>query len=498
MPPDEKATSLPSMSLEQLSVERKALRINLDSKKYGTFAEIGAGQEVARHFFQAGGAAGTVAKTMSAYDMKFSDKIYGEAGRYVSRKRLVQMMAHEFGLLQDRLSSDRGEVSQFFAFSNTVSALNFHKTNECHGWMGIRFQLEPLGEMHDIILHVRMLDRENRLQQEAIGMLGVNLVYGAFHLNENPDDFIQSLADGIDVERIEIDMIEFNGPEFDKFDNRILCLKLTQAGLTDAIMFDQKGFVVQASEVLYKKSCLIERGSFRPVTKVNLDMLENAKSQFINREQVDEKELMVFMELTLGSLANEGTIDYKDFISRIEVINACGYGVLVSNYFEYFKLASYLRRLIKKPIGLVMGLNNLADIFKQEYYSTLEGGILEAFGVLFKDNIRIYAYPVEEETFERYRQQFRRGDNVNITESSNGLINVENLLVADNLRNLYKYVRENGFLETIKECNRENMKFFSRDIFDQIVQRKEGWKDNLPESVANMIESKNLWSENRS
>jgi hypothetical protein len=239
---------------------------------------------------------------------------------------------------------------------------------------------------------------------------------------------------------------------------------------------------------------LIERGSFRPVTKVNLDMLENAKSQFINREQVDEKELMVFMELTLGSLANEGTIDYKDFISRIEVINACGYGVLVSNYFEYFKLASYLRRLIKKPIGLVMGLNNLADIFKQEYYANLEGGILEAFGVLFKDNIRIYAYPVEEETFERYRQQFRRGDNVSITESSNGLINVENLLVADNLRNLYKYVRENGFLETIKECNRENMKFFSRDIFDQIVQRKAGWKDNLPDSVANMIESKNLWS----
>jgi hypothetical protein len=364
--------------------------------------------------------------------------------------------------------------------------------------MGIRFQLEPLGEMHDIILHVRMLDRENRLQQEAIGMLGVNLVYGAFHLHENPDNFIQSLADGIDVERFEIDMIEFNGPEFDKFDNRILCLKLTQAGLTDAIMFDQQGFVVQASEVLYKKSCLIERGSFRPVTKVNLDMLENAKSQFINREQVDENELMVFMELTLGSLANEGTIDYKDFISRIEVINACGYGVLVSNYFEYFKLASYLRRLIKKPIGMVMGLNNLADIFKQEYYSNLEGGILEAFGILFKDNIRIYAYPVEKETFERYRQQFRRGDNVNITESSNGLINVENLLVADNLRNLYKYIRENGFLETIEECNRENMKFFSRDIFDQIVQRKDGWKDNLPESVANMIESKNLWSEGNS
>ena len=288
-------------------------------------------------------------------------------------------------------------------------------------------------------------------------------------------------------------MIEFNGPEFEKFDNRILCLKLTQSGLTDAIMFDQQGYVVQASEVLYKKSCLIERGSFRPVTKVNLDMLEKAKKQFLSREQIVDNDLMVFMELTLGSLANDGSIDYEDFISRIEVINACGYGVLVSNYFEYYKLASYLRRLIKKPIGLVMGLNNLADIFKEEYYSNLEGGILEAFGVLFKDNIRIYAYPVEQETFERYREQFRRGDNVSVKDSSSGLIDVENLLVADNLRNLYKYIRENGFLETIQECNRENMRFFSRDVFEQIVQRKKGWKENLPDVVAKMIESENLW-----
>ena len=324
-------------------------------------------------------------------------------------------------------------------------------------------------------------------------MLGVNLVYGAFHHHKEPNDFIDSLSDGIDIERIEIDMIEFNGPNFERFDNRILCLMLTQSGLTDAIMFDQQGYVVQASEALYKKSCLIERGSFRPVTKVNLDMLEKAKKQFVAREQVDEEELLVFMELTLGSLADSGTINYEDFISRIEVINACGYGVLVSNYFEYFKLASYLRRLIKKPIGLVMGLNNLADIFKQEYYSNLEGGILEAFGVLFKDNIRIYAYPVEQETFERYREQFRRGDNVRIKESSSGLINVENLLVDDNLRNLYKYIRENGFLETIQECNRDNMRFFSRDVFDQVLKRKDGWKENLPTTVANMIESKNLW-----
>ena len=481
------------MSSENLSVEEKALRINLDPSKYGTFAEIGAGQEVARNFFQAGGAAGTVAKTMSAYDMKFSDAIYGDAGRYVSRKRLVQMMAHEYSLLEERLSEVRGATTHFFAFANTVSALNYQKNNECHGWMGCRFQLNPQGPFHDVILHVRMLDRENRLQQEAIGMLGVNLVFGAFHKTQNPDDFIASLIDGIGHDRIEVDMIEFNGPDFERFDNRILCLKLTERGLTQAIMFDENGYVVQAAEKLYKKSCLIERGSFRPVTQVNLDMLETAKTQFAQRKDVNENELEVFMELTLGNLLNEGDVNHEDFISRIEVINSCGYGVLVSNYFEYFKLSSYLRRHVRNPIGLVMGLNNLADIFKEEYYQCLDGGILEAFGVLFKDNIKIYAYPIDHENFERYRKQIGRGDNVEAEINEDGLVTVENLMVAQNLRNLYKYVRENGFLEDLKNCNRTHMRLFSRDVFQRVRDRSENWKECLPECVAHLIEEKKLW-----
>ena len=310
--------------------------------------------------------------------------------------------------------------------------------------MGVRFQLDPNGAFHDIILHVRMLDRENRLQQEAIGMLGVNLVYGAFHLTENPNDFISSLIDDIGKERVEVDMIEFNGPEFEKIDNRILCLKLVENGLSDAIMFDRKGYVVQAADMLYKKACLIERGSFRPVTHVNLDMLENAKIQFIEREDVEEQNLEIFMELTLGNLLTEGDIDHNDFLARIEVINACGYGVLVSNYFEYFRLSAFLRRHINKPIGLVMGLNNLADIFKEQYYSQLDGGILEAFGILFKDNVKIYAYPIEQ-NFQRYRKQIGRGDNVETIGDEDGLVTIDNLLVAQNLRNLYKYVRKTAF-----------------------------------------------------
>ncbi len=482
------------MDDEPLSVERKALRINLDPAKYGTFAEIGAGQEVGRNFFQAGGAAGTVAKTISAYDMKFSDSIYGDAGRYVSRQRLVQMLEHEFGLLDQRLTPDRGNESTFFAFANTVAALNYNKTNECHGWMGIRLQLEPLGKPHDIILHVRMLDRDNRLQQDAIGRLGVNIVYGAFHLRDEPGKFIAGLLDEIGPDRIEVDMIEFNGPDFEKRDNRILCLELIRNGLTHAVMFDESGYVVQAAEKLYKQSCLIERGSFRPLTKVNLDMLEKAKAQFINREEVDESRLKVFMELTLGSLGDDGDVDHDDFIARIEVINACGYGVLVTNYFEYYRLSSYLRNLVKEPIGLVLGLNNLADIFKEEYYCALDGGILEAFGILFKENLRIYAYPIEQETFDAYSQQMGRGDNVEAVANKDGLITIDNLVVAENLRNLYKYVRENGFLETIEHCDRENMKLFSRDVFQKVCSRETGWQDPLPQPVHEMIDAKGLWT----
>ena len=481
------------MSKEILSVERKALSVNLDSSKYGTFAEIGAGQEVARHFFQAGGAAGTVAKTISAYDMKFSDEIYGKAGRYVSRKRLVQMMAHEYELLDERLSESIGNSTTFFAFSNTVSALNYSKTNECHGWMGVRFQISPNSSHHDIILHVRMLDTDNQLQQEAIGILGVNLVYGAMHLNSNPDAFIASLSDNLGTDRIEVDMIEFNGPDFESVDNRILCLKLTECGLTNAVMFNHKGHVVQPSEILYKKACLIERGSFRPVTNVNLDMLEKAKIQFTAREDVNEDCIETFMELTLKSLINEGDIDYNDFIARIEVINSCGYGVLVSNYLEYFKLTAYLRRYVKNPIGLVLGINNLADIFKEDYYFHLEGGILEAFGKLFKDNVKIYAYPIELENFQRYRELMNIGDNVETAADKNGMVTIENLIVASNLRNLYKYIYENNFLEHIEHCNRDNMKLFSRDIFNLVCKRTDGWKDSLPLCVSKMIEENNLW-----
>ncbi len=481
------------MSEDSPSAHHKALRINLDSAKYGTFAEIGAGQEVARHFFQAGAAAGTVAKTMSAYDMQFSDAIYGKAHRYVSRERLVQMMSHEYELLENRLAESRGIEATFFAFANTVSALNYKKDNECHGWMGMRFQLRPGSEPHDVVLHVRMLDRDNQLQQEAIGLFGVNLVYGAFHHHDDPDAFIRSLTDNVGRHRIEVDMIEFNGPEFDAIDNRILSLKLVESGLTQAVMFDRQGCVQQPAETLYKKACLIERGSFRPLTKVNVDMLEKARSQFVARDDVEPEDVKVFMELTLSTLDIEGEIDHADFLARIDCINACGYEVLVSNLFEYYKLSAFLRRNVRKPIGLVMGLNNLADIFKETYYADLEGGILEAFGILLKDNVKIYSYPIEKENFERYRKQIGVGDNADIETDDDDLVTIDNLRVASNLRNLYKYVKENGFLETIEDCNRANMNLFSRDVLRMLRENDPAWEQAVPPCVAALIQEKSLW-----
>src|SRR5271169_2736861 len=251
-----------------LTTHEKALRINLDPARYGTFAEIGAGQEVARWFFQVGAAAGTISKSMSAYDMAVSDAIYGRCKRYVSRERLQGMLDHEHGLNLERLQSTRRDSTAFFAFANTVAARNYQGTNECHGWMGVKYQAHPRDDDSQIIIHVRMLDDENELQQEALGVVGVNLLYAAFFLHHKPQLILESMLDGLSTERIEIDMVEFSGLEFRHVDNRVMSLRLVQLGLSGAAMFGPSGEVLQPTEVLRKRPILVERGSFRPVTKV--------------------------------------------------------------------------------------------------------------------------------------------------------------------------------------------------------------------------------------
>ena len=485
------------MSEKILSTDEKALSINLDESKYGTFAEIGAGQEVVRHFFQAGATAGTVAKSISAYDMKFSDEIYGQADRYVSRGRLVQMLEHEYALLEERLTDARGDKTTFFAFANTVAAQSFQGGRECHGWMGMRFQLYPGSPPCDIILHVRMLDNYNLQQQDALGVFGVNLVYGSFHLRDDPRQFICSLADNLGKERIEVDMIQFLGSGFDAIDNRILSLMLVQEGMTNAVIFDSNGNVQQPAEVLYKKAVLMERGSFHPVNNVHIDMLECARKRFIREPNVDEDDVLMFFELNLATtFGSEEQLDLTDFLSRVDALTTLGHAVLISKYFEYYRLSAYFRRWTQKPVGIVLGISNLADIFNEDYYDTLDGGILESFGRLFKQAVKLFIYPMTVQSFCNY-QKIRglkdAGEQTCETQNGVPVITANTFCPEKHLQTLYNYLKENGFLEPLGGFDPKCLDIFSQNIVCKIREGDDSWELEVPSEVVTMIKDRKLW-----
>ncbi len=462
------------MASERPNTERKALAVNLDARRYGSFAEIGAGQEVVRWFFRVGGAAGTIAKSMSAYDMSVSDAIYGHCDRYVCRQRLEQMLDREHGLNLERLRESRGDTTAFFAFADTVSARNFRGTNECHGWMGIRFQAHPRDQDSEIIIHVRMLDTENSLQQEALGIVGVNLLYGAFFLNHEPDQLIESLLDNLSTRRIEIDMIEFKGIAFRHVDNRVMSLRLVQLGLSNAAMFSADGEVLQPSEVLYKKPILVERGSFRPVTNVNVDMLDAAKVKFAQEAGVEASEIISLAEITMKNLQANGDIDLKDFLARVDMLAACGMTVLISDYFEYYRLAAYLARYSKKKIGITMGAASLVELFDEKYYTALDGGILESFGRLFKNDLKLYIYPL-------------------LNRETGELTTVDNLTIADELRTLFCYLVDKGCIEQLDTHNPAHLSTFSREVLRQIQAGDIGWTDHVPPEVAELIQQRGFF-----
>lgn len=480
-----------------LTTGRKALNINLDASKYGTFAEIGAGQEVARWFFKVGGAAGTIAKSMSAYDMKFSDDIYGKAPRYVSKERLMMMLDHEYRLLDERLTEIRGEDTTFFVFANTVAAMNYKGTNECHGWMGVRFQLKPMQKPVDVIVHVRMLDESNALQQDALGIFGVNLIHAAMNLHENQDEMICSLAENIGLDRLEVDMIECNGEFPNSIDNRILSLRLVQNGLTNAVMFGPEGSPMQPSAGLYNKHVLLHRGSFRPFTNVNLDMIENATSQFVQEEKVDG-ELVVVAEITmtnLQSVSDDRQVEYDDFLSRVDAINALGYPVLVSDYFEYYRLSAYVNRYTKGMTGIIMGINSLLEIFNEEYYQDLDGGILESIGRLFKNQVKLYVYPMTGMSYAKFCELNNQHKEIKKATPFTGdiMITAKNLQVEANLRNLYAHLLENDYISPITNYNTEVMDIFSRHVIEKIRNSEKDWESLVPEKVAKIIKERNLW-----
>ncbi len=462
--------------LDSLSLRQKALKINLAKRFYGTFAEIGAGQEVARYFFQAGGASGSIAKTISAYDMTFSDSIYGKetTGRYVCESRLLKMLDKEFLLLQERLGDSRGKDHQFFAFSNTVSALNYSRTNESHGWMGVRFQHAPQSEISEVVIHVRMLDPQNVLQQDAIGIIGVNLMYACFFLQHNPEAFINSLMDHLDSSRIEIDFIRFGGKVFEAVDNRLMNLHLLKQGMTHAILFDEKGHVVLSADHLYKKDVLVVRGSFRPPTLVSFDMIKAGLQHFSADIKKEPSEVVAISEITIATLkAEAGDVTNEDFLARVDLLCALGQKTLITNYPQYYKLANYFSRLNVPNLGLELGIYNFQQVFTDSEYSNVEGGILSAFGQLFRDNVRVYIYPYKSE----------KGD----VES------LDNLKVPENFHHVFEYLKENRKVLDVAKPNREILHIYSSKVLQMIVKNESGWEQMVPPSVAKTINEKCLF-----
>jgi len=386
-----------------LSPIEKALALNLDPLKYGTIVEIGAGQEVARWFFQAGAAAGTIAKTMSAYDMNFSDEIYGTSSdkRYVSKPRLERMLEQEFELVVERIEEHRPEGSTFFAFANTVTAQGYEKRDECHGWMGVRFQRAPKLEPDEIIIHVRLLDETNLEQQEALGQLGVNLIYGAFFLRDAPEKMLHSLTDNLKWGQVEIDLVEMRGPTLGTLDDRLMALELVKASLARAVLFDPDGNVVMPADSLYKKSVLAMRGSFDPITQTEIDKFSDAENRFSGSlEDLGAQgsgDVIRLAEMTMADLANDEKIDTRDFLSRVTALSAAGYYVLISEFFRYFRVRQYLLRYTQETVGIVTGISGFEDIFREDYYDGLAGGMLEGLGQLFPERTVAYIYPVTED-----------------------------------------------------------------------------------------------------
>ncbi len=463
-------------------LKQKALRINLNDHTYGTFAEIGAGQETVRHFFRAGGASQTIAKAMSAYDKNFSDAIYGteEDGRYVTESRLKKMLHYEIDLMEDRLSRDKFPDKRFFSYANTVATIDFAKAFKGHGWVGIKFQLDALEGYNEIILHVRFKQTDSKLQQETLGMLGVNLIYGAFYLHDKPKELLKSFYDHIDKDTIEIDMVNFSGARFMYVDNRLMSLHLVKNGMTEAVMFGPDGNNLLPAHVLYKKNILALRGSFRPITKVSMEILDESKKMFFAEKKVDEKNTQIIFEITLHNLRAEGKINERDFIDRAEILCSLGQTVMITDFQEYYRLVDYFSDYSKERMGLAMGVSSLIQIFDEKYYRNISGGILEAFGKLFYKDLKIYLYPLKD-------------------AKTDEIITSENLKVHPRMKELYKYFKSNGKILDIVNYNPDILEYFSREVFKMIAKGEKDWEEMLPEGVSKIIKDQKLfgYSKNR-
>jgi hypothetical protein len=460
--------------MSAVTTHQKAARLNQDPEKYGAFAEIGAGQEVVGWFFRAGRSSATVAKSMSAYDMIVSDSIYGPSDRYVSRQRLQSMLDHEYRLLVERLDESRGETTHFFSFADTVATNRRSKPGSGHGWMGLKFQTASRGEASEILIHVRLLDPVTLREQEVLGILGVNLIYGSFYLNDKPEDLIRSLMDGLSRVRIEIDMIKFSGPAFAHVDNRLMSLQLVSQGMTDVAMFTAEGEVVEPAEILFGRPVILQRGSFRPITNVTLGMLHCGCERMVEHLRVDEKRLMVLMEMSLNNLLATDDADHSDFLARVDILGALGHPVMITNFEASHKVTGYLRRYTREIICHVMGLPTLRGILNEEYYSDLPGGILQGLGLLLQGDTNLFVYPMWDEAAGR-------------------VVMADQLEVAAKVQPLHRYLIANELVQPLADYFPEDLHILPSEVLRRIQGGDRSWEDMVPPPVVRRIREDHLF-----
>jgi hypothetical protein len=463
-----------------LTADQKALDINLDQKIYGTFAEIGAGQEVARHFFRAGAAAGTVAKTISAYDMIMSDTIYGKTQRYVSLERLEQMLEYEYQLLSQRLKK-REDSTQFFSFSNTVQAKSFMGTIECHGWLGVQFQHTPKAAPSLAIIHIQMLDNENLQQQEALGIIGANLIYACFRQMGKREAFISGLMDGLTTDRIQIDMIDVRGPAFENQDGRLYSLELVKKRFCQAIMFNSKGKPLRAADALYKKHLAVLRGSFRPPTLVNLDMLNTGLKKFkASLPESEHDDVKVIPEISMSKLIERGAVDNEDFLARVDLLAALGQGVLISGCDDFHELNLYLSSYSKKKLAFIVGVYNLEEILSPDNYKDFQAGILGGLGELLGHQTKLYVYPATDD------------------DDEGQLRTLYTMRLDHSVEHLYNYLCANQLVEEITDFDHNVSGIWSRVVLEMIQKGEPGWEEMVPEIVAKAVKKKSLFGSQKS
>ncbi len=456
------------MNNDTVSTSRKALIINEDERLYGTFAEIGAGQEVARYFFQAGHASKTVAKTMSAYDMTFSDAIYGKASRYVSRDRLVNMLNHEYSLLSDRLET---KGRSFFAFANTVATSSHKEDSSSNAWIGVRFQHRENGPVNEVLVHVHLLDRLRLQQQEVLGILGVNLIYSAAYLTDSEDQFIGALLDNVSIDRAQVDFIHFKGEDLKNLSIQRAGLQLLANKMSHSLIFAPNGEVLQSTDHLYGKSVVILRGTYAPITNTNLDILECAEKEAKKFDRADSKSCSI-LEFTMKNLDDPNKQPYDEYMNRIQTINACGHSVMVTVYPLFYQIKKYIRQCTKEQINIVIGYSLLEQIFNESFYEGATGGILNAFGKLFDENSRLLVFPFKE---------------------SDTCSTAKTFQPEEHLKSLYAYLSENNFLNDILNCDDIDTSTLSSAVREKLQNQDSSWKNDVPPEVRKLIEEQKLF-----